>query len=365
MIAGTGLGKVFGAGAALLLLAGCSAGSQGSGRSGSPPAAGSAPTAGDSKDPGRPQRAAGPVANAGSSDAPASPGSAPDNTRCPEQGVAVQVLGSGGPIADDARASSGYLVWVDGKARLLVDAGGGVMVRFAESGASFGSLSGILLTHLHVDHVADLPALLKSASFGTRKHRLPLVGPTGGEKFPSLRNFARGLFEPGEGVFRYLRGFADGSGQPFSLEAREVDTQDEEPTVVLETEELTARSVGVPHGVVPALGYVVEVGDVRIGFTGDQRMDEARFTKMIRGVDLLVAHHAIAEDAGKTARKLHAPPSAIGALAGQAEVGKVVLSHHMARSLRKLDGAKKLIRKDYEGPVVVASDLQCMAVEER
>jgi len=32
-------------------------------------------------------------------------------------GVAVQVLGSGGPIADDARASSGYLVWVDGRAR--------------------------------------------------------------------------------------------------------------------------------------------------------------------------------------------------------------------------------------------------------
>jgi hypothetical protein len=43
----------------------------------------------------------------------------------PPQGVALQVLRSGGPIADDARASSAYLVWVDGKSRVLIDFGGG------------------------------------------------------------------------------------------------------------------------------------------------------------------------------------------------------------------------------------------------
>ena len=40
------------------------------------------------------------------------------------EGITLQVLGSGGPIADDGRASSGYLVWFDGKSRFLVDAGG-------------------------------------------------------------------------------------------------------------------------------------------------------------------------------------------------------------------------------------------------
>ena len=40
----------------------------------------------------------------------------------PADGVAVQVLGSGGPIADDARASTGYIVWIDGHSRVLVDA---------------------------------------------------------------------------------------------------------------------------------------------------------------------------------------------------------------------------------------------------
>jgi hypothetical protein len=57
--------------------------------------------------------------------------------------IAVQVLGSGGPDSNDARASSGYLLWLDGEARLLVDAGGGVFLRFGEAKAKFESPSPI------------------------------------------------------------------------------------------------------------------------------------------------------------------------------------------------------------------------------
>jgi len=39
---------------------------------------------------------------------------------CGGEGVAVQVLGSGGPELQDKRASSSYLVWQDGQARVLV-----------------------------------------------------------------------------------------------------------------------------------------------------------------------------------------------------------------------------------------------------
>ena len=39
---------------------------------------------------------------------------------CAAHGVALQVLGSGGPELQDQRASSSYLVWDDGRARVLV-----------------------------------------------------------------------------------------------------------------------------------------------------------------------------------------------------------------------------------------------------
>jgi hypothetical protein len=44
---------------------------------------------------------------------------------CGAQGTAVQVLGSGGPELQDKRASSRYLMWENGPARAIVDAGGG------------------------------------------------------------------------------------------------------------------------------------------------------------------------------------------------------------------------------------------------
>ncbi|OZA12850.1 MAG: hypothetical protein B7X94_03275, partial [Hydrogenophilales bacterium 17-62-8] len=73
---------------------------------------------------------------------------------CGGTGVALQVLGSGGPEAADKRASSGYLLWQDGRARLLVDAGGGVKLRFGEAGASMVDLDAVAFTHFHADHAS-------------------------------------------------------------------------------------------------------------------------------------------------------------------------------------------------------------------
>ncbi|HHH30196.1 MAG TPA: MBL fold metallo-hydrolase, partial [Polyangiaceae bacterium] len=104
-------------------------------------------------------------------------------------GVAVQVLGSGGPIPDDARASSSYLVWVEGRARVLVDAGGGVLPRFGASGASLRDLDAIAISHLHVDHVGGLASLLKGGYFSARRRPLPVIGPSGTDLFPSIDEF--------------------------------------------------------------------------------------------------------------------------------------------------------------------------------
>src|SRR5262245_4831706 len=81
---------------------------------------------------------------------------------CQANGVALQILGSSGPRIGSARvaASSSYLIWIDGRSRILVDAGGGAFLRFGEAGGRFEDLALIAISHLHPDHVSDLPALL-------------------------------------------------------------------------------------------------------------------------------------------------------------------------------------------------------------
>jgi hypothetical protein len=55
-------------------------------------------------------------------------------SNCTGGGVEIPVLGSGGPEMQDKRASSSYLIWRNGKARLLVDAGGGSALRCGQAG---------------------------------------------------------------------------------------------------------------------------------------------------------------------------------------------------------------------------------------
>jgi hypothetical protein len=114
------------------------------------------------------------------------------------------VLGSGGPELQDKRASSSYLVWQDGQARALVDAGGGSALRFGESGAQMSQLDVILFTHFHVDHSADFPALIFSSWFEERDRPLPVYGPAGNSEFLSTVDFVHALFNSRNGIYRYL-----------------------------------------------------------------------------------------------------------------------------------------------------------------
>ena len=283
----------------------------------------------------------------------------PRSSACRDAEVAVQVLGSGGPIADDGRASSGYLVWVHGRARLLVDAGPGVVLRLGESGADPADLEALLLSHFHVDHSADVAGLLKSASFGERSAVLPVIGPASGGVFPGTDRFLAALFREG-GAYPYLAYL--GEHGPFALAPQEVDVSAPAATEVLRTDILRVRAIGVPHGPVPALAFEVTVGERRIAFMGDQRADEDRYVSMIRGVDLLIAHMAIAPDSGGVAAQLHAPPARLGEVAAEADVGAMVLSHLMHRSLVDLEGNVAAIRGSYRGRLVVAEDGMCVPV---
>src|SRR6266513_1628301 len=99
---------------------------------------------------------------------------------CAANPIAVQILGSGGPRVNRDRASSSYLLWIDAQARILVDIGGGAFLRFGQAQAKLSDLSLIAISHLHPDHVSDLPALLW-LSHQARKDPLPIVGPSAGK----------------------------------------------------------------------------------------------------------------------------------------------------------------------------------------
>ena len=282
---------------------------------------------------------------------------------CPAAGpLSVQVLGSGGPIADDGRASTAYLVWIDGAARILIDAGGGAFLRYGEAGARFDDLDFIGLSHFHTDHSADLPALLKSGFFSRRTRPLPIAGPSGAGRFPGLSGFLSAMLDPERGAYAYLSGYLDGSGGLVRLEQIEVPNSSASPVALpaASNERFVVEALSVPHGPVPARAFRLRVGETTLVFASDQNGSNPALVDFAREADLLVMHMPVPPDADEVARKLHATPEAIGAIAQAAGAKTLLLSHFMARSLANLDANVGIVQSGYSGRVIVAEDLLCV-----
>jgi ribonuclease BN (tRNA processing enzyme) len=281
---------------------------------------------------------------------------------CGSQGVAVQVLGSGGPELQDKRASSSYLLWQDGRARALVDAGGGSALRFGESGAQMSQLDAIFFTHFHVDHSGDFSALVKSSWFEDRKRPLPVYGPEGNDFMPSTTEFVADSFGGQHGAYRYLSELLEpGEQGSYKLQPHDV-AGSERPIPVFRDGDLAAQAVRVIHGGVPALAWRIEIRGKQIVFTGDTN-GEGGLTQLAAKADLLIAHNAVPEGAVGVERKLHMPPSVIGQIAANARVKHLVLSHRMLRTLGREDQTRSEIRKRYVGLVDFANDLDCFPVQ--
>jgi len=281
---------------------------------------------------------------------------------CGAKGLAVQVLGSGGPELQDKRASTSYLIWEDGRARVMVDAGGGSALRFGESGAQMSQLDVFLFSHFHIDHSGDFPALIFSSWFEDRSRVLPVYGPAGNEYMPSTTEFVHDLFSDPHGAWRYLSELVEpGQGGSYQLQPHDVATG-AAPVLVLRNDAMALYAVRVVHGAFPALAWRVEMGGKRIVFSGDTNGDGEGLTQLAMNADLFVAHNAVPEDASGVERRLHMPPSVIGMTAGHAQVKQLVLSHRMLRTLGKEDTTRVEIRRSYAGPIAFANDLDCFSV---
>jgi ribonuclease BN (tRNA processing enzyme) len=287
--------------------------------------------------------------------------SAAEPQPCGTKGVAVQVLGSGGPEMQDKRASASYLVWQDGRARLLVDAGGGSALRFGESGATMSQLDAILFSHFHVDHSGDFAVLVKSSWFEDRARPLPVYGPPGNDFMPSTTEFVRDLFGGERGAYRYLSDLYEPQERgSYKLQPHDV-AGDASGTAAFRGDGLAAYPARVVHGGVPALAWRIEVAKAVIVFSGDTS-GEGGLAGLAADADLFVAHNAVPEGATGVERSLHMPPSVIGRIAADAHVKRLVLSHRMLRTLGKEDQTRTEIRKRYAGPVQFADDLGCFPV---
>src|SRR4051794_2231436 len=249
---------------------------------------------------------------------------------------------------------------------MLVDAGGGAFFRFGQSQAKLSDLALIAISHLHPDHVSDLPALLW-LSQQVRKEPLPLVGPSAGKGVagpagndvaPDFQTFLSRLFDDKNGAFQVMGGTLGGRGNGVRVNVSVIDVTKTESSTVFEGQGLKVTALGIPHANMPTLAYRVETGDGSIVFSSDQNGTDPKFVDFARNANLLIMHLQIAVGA---TNPLHAAPAVVGRIAEEARVGRLIVSH-IGLIGPALDAAIADVKKSYSGPLIIGADLQCTPI---
>ncbi len=304
----------------------------------------------------------------------------------------VMVLGSGGPVAmPSGRASSGYLIFIDGVPRILMDMGGGTFKNLAASGARIPNLDRFLLTHLHLDHTADMSAIVKTIFFhnlGAGLFRTapfnfygpaangfpfppapPLVDGAGVPMYPDTTEYVDGHYDIQTGMERYLNAFSLGiKGGLFKYEATDLspDFRSDAMEIVFEADygsgPVVVKSIAVKHGPVPAVAYRIEYAGKSIVWSGDTSSETGNMIKIATDADLLIYDTAIMADQpppGTIFQLLHTIPERIGEVAAIANPKKLVLSHITPVTEPRLKEAKQIIKNaGYTGKIKAAKDLK-------
>ncbi len=150
----------------------------------------------------------------------------------------VVFLGTAASTPSIDRGLSSLLVRA-GRERFLVDCGEGTQRQLLKSGVGFRKLSGILLTHAHLDHILGLPGFLST---------LALL-EAGGEQ-PMMLAGSPGTLRLTQ---QLLRGVWPSGRTPLPVTWNELS-----PGVFHKTDDLEVRCFTVRHGETDSLGYVFE-----------------------------------------------------------------------------------------------------------
>ena len=294
-------------------------------------------------------------------------------------------LGTAGSFPTPRRGAPAVAIQI-GSQLVLLDCGEGTQRQMAMARIGFKTRTRILITHMHGDHVLGLPGMLQTMALFSRVSPLQIYGPEGIAAFveATQETVKFGLTYPievveiGEGiVYEDEDYFVESAFMSHSIPALGYSIIERNRPGRFYPQK--AASFGIPEGplwgelqkgrtVLSSEGRTVTPADVmgpsRIGrkimYTGDTSPNDAT-VRLARDADLLI-HDATFDDDSehKALESGHSTPSHAAAIARDAHVKKLVLTHISGRYSESDNFVNRA--RDIFGETIMAEDLMTFEV---
>jgi len=239
----------------------------------------------------------------------------------------LTVLGSSGGSPTRTSPASGYLV-ESGDDTIWLDAGTGTFMELARH-TDPGALSAVVISHIHVDHCADLFGLYGYLAFG----------PSGTVPIP--------VYVPGAAA-EHLAAFAGASAEHVFrvvLDIVEVGAGDE-----VSVGDLRVRFGDANHSV-PGLVTRVDAPDGAMAYSGDTGPN-SDLEVVAADADLLLCEASIAGKRDGQSYPYHLTAGEAGASAEAAGVRRLVVTHFATGVVPEVAVAEA--QSEFDGPVEAA-----------
>jgi len=247
----------------------------------------------------------------------------------------IILLGTGTTFPHRFRNASGLIIQINEQIDaqfLLFDCGNGILRQIERAYINFMQIKDIFISHLHADHVNDLPVLLKANLMRKNPGIIRIYGPSSIRKKLEIW-----LTE----IYPYL-----------DIVLNQLEIQEITGGLLIENPGWQVQCIPVRHGVIEAYGFKFIAGKTVV-YSGDTGFCE-ELIQAAKNVDILIHECSYPTPLGS---EDHTTPLELGQIAQQANVRKLVLTHFYpicSGRERELLGD---IRKNFNGKIVFGRDL--------
>jgi ribonuclease Z len=288
--------------------------------------------------------------------------------------ISIQLLGTGVPLLNPAayvafgQVTAGTLITA-GTERMLFDCGQGIVTRLLQSGGPAASpniaVDRVFISHLHNDHMADLPALYSYGWLFRQGDPMRIWGPGPGPNGPvgmsAIIPLLRSVFDADiyvRSVLFTLNAFDPGGEVPAATDLP-VGT-----AVVYQNNGVKVTAFLVDHHpVTPSYGFRVDYMGHSVVYSGDTTYNPSTaLIQMATGADVLL-HEVYGWDPDPEIAAYHTTPEQAAIVFNAAKPKLAVYTHQVIPP--GTSGADLVSRTriaGYTGPLQLGSDLMTINV---